>query len=846
MGAGPDHFSFHSIRKYLSRFGEMRFRGMPDGPAASDGPDPHFVALPPVTPPGTTFAFTIDKNRNLCLNTGPGLCCDRGEIVGESGVGNHSGGGENRSGEVCCKISRSCFIYDKNKSFVLGVDPRNMEIWEVPRGRIGASISADRATRLKNRNGIENISFSIRPAEFVGIYGGSGSGKTMLIERILSPEYHAVGPVRKLLLNIYAYLGSRWAKLRGRYQGEILIDGVPPDRAIDGIAYLPQKVDLPGKLTCREIFELAAVDRGIERKSRIEKMIARVLSWCALDENVLGKKYGILSGGQKRRVSLAVSLLRENTRLLIADEPTTGLDISSELAVMHALRTISRHGITVVAVTHSIAACRLFDRVLILKKPPHKRVSRLVFNGLWEDASAKFPGLDDREILERYTAPEDPAGLDATENTPGDEGTIWPFEVTDKTAAEADEAKKTAGSRSAVLKRCLAVLLFIPRLLCRGFGRMGSVVLQIGKWIKTATLISLRNVRRLGYFTLLALICVIIIQFGASHVTFINANVMIITLMTLSGAWLCSIYACMCVEEQLEFYAWENFSGLSPWGFVAGMFTSMLVPAAVIALVFNCGMFFSVNDKNLAPLVIENSGSVFDKLKDAKVLSARCIKTIESEKSDKSAAVSVAAGRKSVFSSPLREIWQDLDADDLDGFMKGNPQTGIGYNLKKLGPCHRFLRALLTMIVICLFGCSLGMFWRTCFRDNIISIVAIVVSYILFLMFSRAFVSNSKELFGPIVFLFPTLESAQINLYDDLGVLIPALFSLGNISRFAVSGMVYSVFELHSGACGLGMKIFRALFAHEEVVLALFTVVLIAAMTFLYDLKTRNWRRISR
>lgn len=860
MGAEHGHYSFNMIRKYLSRFGEMRFRRMPDDQTDSDGSAPHSIALPPKTPSGTTFAFTIDKNMNLCLNTGPGLCCDWGEIVCKSSGGSQTGADEGRQDEFCYKLSRACFIYDKTRSFVLGVDPHNMEIWKLPRGKIGASVSANRATRLKNRNGIENINFSIRPSEFVGIYGGSGSGKTMLIERILSPEYHAVGLVRKWLFKKpFISLGNCWAKLRGRYKGEILIDGVQPDQAIDGIAYLPQKVALPDKLTCREIFELAAVDRGVKGVSRRMKMIDRVLSWCALDESVLEKKYGILSGGQKRRVSLAVSLLREKTKLLITDEPTTGLDISSELAVMYALRTISRHGITVMTVTHSIAACRLFDRVLILKKPPHRRVSRLAFNGLWEDASAKFPGLSDREILERYTDPEDPAGLDATEKTIGDEGTIWPFETTGESSGGRENgAEKTAKPKSrfaAIVKLCLSVLLFIPKqiyygvhwLVCRLYRWLLSDFTQTVKWIKTAFLIGIRNVRRLYYFALLALFCAIIIQLGASHIDkAIDANVMIITLMTLTGSWLCAIYACMCVEEQLEFFAWENFSGLSPLSFVVGMFSSMLIPATVIALVFNCGMFFSINDERAAQWVLTNSEAVFNTLKSKKceVLSEKCISMIKRDE---------LINPQTIFNSPIREVWKALNDENGDfdeGLMtkKEDKAKNIKYSYNKnISPFYQFIRALLSMIVICLFGCSLGMFFRSLFKDNVISIVAIVVSYILFLMFSRAFVYNSKELFGPIIFLSPIPLSAKVG-HTGLGILIPALLSFCSISRFAVSSMVYSVFEFDFqwGKCDLWTKIFRLIFAHEEVVLLLLTFVLVILMAFLYDWKTRNWRRISR
>jgi hypothetical protein len=97
----------------------------------------------------------------------------------------------------------------------------------------------------------------------------------------------------------------------------------------------------------------------------------------------LDTRVGRLSGGQRKRVSVAAELLAR-PRLLFLDEPTSGLDPASEFLLMEQLRALAGNGCTVVCTTHVLENAHLMDRLLILS------AGRLVFDGPPSEACAAF------------------------------------------------------------------------------------------------------------------------------------------------------------------------------------------------------------------------------------------------------------------------------------------------------------------------------------------------------------------------------------------------------------------------------------------------------------------------
>src|SRR5207248_6513946 len=77
-------------------------------------------------------------------------------------------------------------------------------------------------------------------------------------------------------------------------------------------------------------------------------------------------RVALLSGGQRKRVNVAAELI-SSPRVLLLDEPTTGLDYHTEAALIAGLRRLSRQGRTVVFVTHSLASLESADHVILLE-----------------------------------------------------------------------------------------------------------------------------------------------------------------------------------------------------------------------------------------------------------------------------------------------------------------------------------------------------------------------------------------------------------------------------------------------------------------------------------------------
>ena len=193
------------------------------------------------------------------------------------------------------------------------------------------------------RNGkviLRSVDASVDDGEFVGILGPSGCGKSSVIQRIagLAP-----------------------------FNGHISINGhsVGEDDLRRLIAYLPQNVEnaLHDGLTVRE--EMDCNRRLYLAPSADDvRLDADYLDTLGLAAEI-DKPIGRLSGGQKRRVAIALALQRQ-PQLLLLDEPTAGLDPATETEVMQYLRKLSRQGRTVLCATHVMENLSLFDKVLLL------------------------------------------------------------------------------------------------------------------------------------------------------------------------------------------------------------------------------------------------------------------------------------------------------------------------------------------------------------------------------------------------------------------------------------------------------------------------------------------------
>ncbi len=110
-----------------------------------------------------------------------------------------------------------------------------------------------------------------------------------------------------------------------------------------------------------------------ERRRRVDRALESV----GLTEH-RDKKVGVLSGGQRKRVSVAVELLMQ-PRLLLLDEPTSGLDPGMQARLMEMLRGLARTGVTIVCTTHTLDTLNFFDQALVLGLK--QRIATVVYQG---------------------------------------------------------------------------------------------------------------------------------------------------------------------------------------------------------------------------------------------------------------------------------------------------------------------------------------------------------------------------------------------------------------------------------------------------------------------------------
>ena len=189
-----------------------------------------------------------------------------------------------------------------------------------------------------------DISTNIQPGQFVAVVGPSGCGKSTLLKIIAGIQEPTFGSVS-------------W---NGRDLAE---EG---DLAPHEIGYVPQFSIAYELLTVQDNVATAVRLRvsGLSATGRRERVQA-ILEQVGLAE-IADRPVRVLSGGQRRRLALALEMVT-SPRLLLCDEVTTGLDPKSEDDLVKLLRTLSRQNCrTVVSVTHSVRNLTSYDTVVVL------------------------------------------------------------------------------------------------------------------------------------------------------------------------------------------------------------------------------------------------------------------------------------------------------------------------------------------------------------------------------------------------------------------------------------------------------------------------------------------------
>lgn len=212
-----------------------------------------------------------------------------------------------------------------------------------------------------------DVSLEIEPCELVAIIGGSGAGKSTIMNCISGYNAPTSGFVNVNGVDLYQNFES--------------IKNI--------IGYVPQQDIVFENLTVYSMLKYTADLRLPKDMSPEEKkeVILRVIDTVELTErkDTLIKK---LSGGQKKRASIAVELISD-PNLFFLDEPASGLDPGTERNLMRTLRSMTMKGKTVIFVTHSTLNLHMCDKIVFMGAG-----GRLCFCGNYTEA-LKFFGVDD-------------------------------------------------------------------------------------------------------------------------------------------------------------------------------------------------------------------------------------------------------------------------------------------------------------------------------------------------------------------------------------------------------------------------------------------------------------------
>jgi oligopeptide/dipeptide ABC transporter ATP-binding protein len=205
---------------------------------------------------------------------------------------------------------------------------------------------------------VDGVNLAVREGECVGLVGESGSGKSVLARSIarLMAQAHIEKMSGSVLFDDIDVLALAEHELQQKRRGRFLSMVFQ-----DPLSYLN-----PTKRVGRQVAE--ALPRGLSRKAQVEQ-IAHFFTRVGLPgDAATQRRYPHeLSGGMRQRVLIAMALASA-PRLLIADEPTTALDVTVQIQVLNTLERLHREqGMSLLVITHDLAIiAELCDRVYVM------------------------------------------------------------------------------------------------------------------------------------------------------------------------------------------------------------------------------------------------------------------------------------------------------------------------------------------------------------------------------------------------------------------------------------------------------------------------------------------------
>jgi ABC-2 type transport system ATP-binding protein len=198
---------------------------------------------------------------------------------------------------------------------------------------------------------IHNVSFSVKKGEIIGMFGISGAGKTTII-RVLTCQIE----------------NKNW-------NGNVLVTGMNPNKKanyskiLSNIGYVPQLelLNLYFELNPMVNVEVFTSTYGMDKKEAKETA-KRLFNILDIPKDTWKKRVKKMSGGEKKRLSMAIGLIH-NPKVLFLDEPTTGVDASKRYDILSYLKKLNQQlNTTMFIITHDLEAALICDKTAILRE----------------------------------------------------------------------------------------------------------------------------------------------------------------------------------------------------------------------------------------------------------------------------------------------------------------------------------------------------------------------------------------------------------------------------------------------------------------------------------------------
>lgn len=214
-------------------------------------------------------------------------------------------------------------------------------------------------TRRTATNVLNQVSFDINPGEILGLVGESGSGKSvaaLAIAKLLSPEtaVFELGTIHFLGTNVLQMSEKQMTGLRGSKIGFVFQE---PMTALN-----------PTMTIGKQLFHVIRRHQKCSRTEAQQKALAALRDVLIPRPELVARQYSFeLSGGMRQRVVIALAM-SANPVLLIADEPTTALDVTVQAEILHLIQDLARkHNTAVLLITHDLGVvARTCQRVVVL------------------------------------------------------------------------------------------------------------------------------------------------------------------------------------------------------------------------------------------------------------------------------------------------------------------------------------------------------------------------------------------------------------------------------------------------------------------------------------------------